>query len=193
MTLLDDVEERFGVSATDGIQVVGLTRAASLVRSIRAWRWSSSRTRRPRRQRGVIARAAPHTASPPRRCCARSIRPTIPCIRSATASQATVRDITDDELGVGRALPARGRAARKRRQPVLTAVARRAPARARRLPVGSRAGPPVAAQVPARGDVRGLRRARAGFDAAARRGAGRPAAADHPARPIRGRGRASST
>ena len=45
---------------------------------------------------------------------------------------------------------------------VVHALHQRPPAPARRLPVGPRADPRVAAEAPARGDVRGLRRARAG-------------------------------
>ena len=46
-----------------------------------------------------------------------------------------------------------------------------------------------AAALPARGDLRGLRRAGGRFDARAGRGAGRPVAADRAARAVRGRGR----
>ena len=76
-----------------------------------------------------------------------------------------------DELSASAARAAPARPGRQRGQPVRHAWLVGPAPPARRLSLGPRAGPPDAAAVPARGDLRGLRRARGRLDAEARRGA----------------------
>ncbi len=83
--------------------------------------------------------------------------------------------------------PLAGRPQRRRR--LLAALARPPAAPAGRLPLGPRAGPPDASAVPARGDLRGLRRPGGRLDPGAGGGARRPAPADRAARPVRRGGR----
>ena len=120
----------------------------------------------------------------------RRLYPGRPSGRAASGSPTARRSAT---LDAGDRSTARSTSRRSRRSSPLAGPwampwISRPPAPARRLPVGSRADPHLAAQAPARGDLRGLRRARGRGHAGARRGARRPVAADRPARAAGRRG-----
>ena len=191
--LLAEARLRWGLDPADGLAVVPAERLIAVPlepsRPMLLVPLAVLRTTAARRSAGARSRGAtvPPAATPSPSCGASTRRITRwggsarPRPRpSAPSSRADLAD---------RALPRPGRPGAGGRLAVGDALDLEPPAGARRLPVGSRADPRVAAQPPPRGGLRGLRRPRRRRHAGAGRRARRPLAPGGPPRPAGRRGR----
>ena len=154
---------------------------------------SSCRWRRfARRTTEALSSHSPAGMDPPdvtrSRCSAGSTRPTTRSAASASPTGPTIGELTPESLAAPLYVGPVAAGARPRRA-VGDALDLGPPAPPRRMSVGPRADPRVAPQAPARGDVRGLRRARRRRNAQPRRGARRPAPAGRAPRAARCGGR----
>ena len=167
--LLAEARLRWGLDAAAGLQVVAAERLiATPDRAIAAGPARPARAAAADGRRGAVEPAATRAAGrPPRadgsrsaRPCSRRLYPADHAVgRFGAAAGTTIGALTAEDLAAP-ALPGAARAGGGRRRALGDALDQRSPAPARRLPVGPRADPPVAAQPPARGGLRGLRRAR---------------------------------